>query len=287
MTRVCALLASLCVMAQTLGASRAVQQRTPALATGAPGAPATWTNGNKQGVGTSTTAASRVWFTLGDGVLTEAYYPTVDKANLRVLEFIVSDGAGFFERESADTEHRVEPIARDVLAFRQTNTSRSGRYRIVRESFTDPGHQTVVVHVRFEPTGAPLKLYLYVDPAVDNSGLHDTVDVSGDALVASQGNVMMAVESSTGFGEKTCGFVGTNDGVSDVRAGGRLNRRFDRAVDGNVAATAEIRQAAGGGALDFVVTVGFGSSAEGAVDEARASLAQPAEIGRASCRERV
>src|SRR5207248_7944605 len=141
--------------------------------------------------------------------------------------FVVTDGAGFFERESADTDHRVEPIARDALAFRQTNTSRSGRYRIVRETFTDASHQTVVVHVRFEPTGSPLKLYVYVDPAVDNSGLHDTADVTGDALVAAQGTVMMAVASSTGCGEKPCGFVGVNEGLADLKSGGRLTRHFD------------------------------------------------------------
>ena len=278
MTRLSSLLAASCLTAlvvMTLGASRVTQDRTPAVAPGAPGANATWTNGNKQGVGTSTAAVSKVWFTLGDGVLTEAYYPTVDKANLRALEFLVSDGAGFFERESADTEHRVEAIARDVLAFRQTNTSRSGRYRIVRETFTDPAHQTIVIHARFEPTGAPLKLYVYVDPAVDNSGLHDTADVTGDALVAAQGNVMMAVASSTGFGEKTCGFVGVNDGLADLRSSGRLARRFDRAVDGNVAETAEIKQTTSGAPLDFIVAIGFGSSAEGAVDEARATLAEP------------
>src|SRR5213082_2391096 len=160
-------------------------------APGGPGAKATWTNGNKQGVGTAAAPISKVWFTLGDGVLTEAYYPTVDKANLRLLEFIVTDGAHFFERERVDTDHRVEPIGRDVLAFRQTNTSRSGRYRIVRETFTDPAHQTIVVRVRFEPSGSPLKLYLYADPAIDNSGLHDTADVTGDAIVTAQGNVAM------------------------------------------------------------------------------------------------
>jgi hypothetical protein len=37
-----------------------------AVATGAPGEKATWANGNKQGVGTST-MESRVWFTLGGG----------------------------------------------------------------------------------------------------------------------------------------------------------------------------------------------------------------------------
>jgi glucoamylase len=244
-------------------------------APGAPGARPTWTNGNKQGVGTATAQASKVWFTLGDGVLTEAYYPTVDKANLRTLEFVVTDGSGFFERESVDTDHRVEPIARNVLAFRQTNTSRSGRYTIVRETFTDPSHQTIVVHARFSPNGSPLRLYVYADPAVDNSGFHDNADVTGDAIVAAQGNVMMAVASSTGFGEKSCGFVGVNDGLDDLRSSGRLVRRFDRAMDGNVAEVAEIRQPSPGTPLDFAIAVGFGSSVDGAIAEARATLAQP------------
>jgi hypothetical protein len=97
----------------------------PALAPGAPGARATWTNGNKQGIGTALEPRSKVWFTLGDGVLTEVYYPTVDRANLRLMEFMVTDGAGFFERESVDTDHRVDVLSRDVLSFRQTNSSRS------------------------------------------------------------------------------------------------------------------------------------------------------------------
>ncbi len=249
------------------------QPVAPTLAPGAPGAKSTWTNGNKQGVGTAFATASKVWFTLGDGVLTEAYYPTVDRANLRLLEFVVTDGAGFFERETSDTDHRVEVIARDALAFRQTNTSRSGRYRIVRETFTDPAHQTIVLRVRFEPSGAPLKLYLYVDPAIDNSGRHDNADVTGEALLASQGNIVMAVATSTGFGEKTCGFVDVNDGIADLRARGRIGQRFDRALDGNVAELAEIRQT--GGAIDFVVSVAFGSTAEGAIAEGAATLAQP------------
>ena len=55
--------------------------------------------------------------------------------------------------------------------------------QVVRETFTDPAHQTVVIRARFTPGGSPLRLYVYVDPAVDNSGFHDTADAAGDALV--------------------------------------------------------------------------------------------------------
>ncbi len=50
------------------GAARAAD------APGAPGDVATWTEGDKDGVGTAT--ASRTWLTLDDGELTEVYSPT-------------------------------------------------------------------------------------------------------------------------------------------------------------------------------------------------------------------
>ena len=39
---------------------------------------------------------SRVWFTLGFGIVNEVYYPRIDIPQIRDLGFIVSDGAGFW-----------------------------------------------------------------------------------------------------------------------------------------------------------------------------------------------
>ena len=61
-------------------------------APGAPGTLPTWTPGSKEAVGTATSTDSRVWFTLEGGVLTEVYYPRLDTADVRTLEFAVSDG---------------------------------------------------------------------------------------------------------------------------------------------------------------------------------------------------
>jgi len=47
----------------------------------------TWTAGSKEAVGTATNTQSHVWFTLENGILTEVYYPRLDTANLRTLEF--------------------------------------------------------------------------------------------------------------------------------------------------------------------------------------------------------
>src|SRR5207302_8975613 len=121
------------------------------LAPGAPGQMAHWTSGNKQGVGTSNSLNSHVWFTLGsDGALNEVYYPTVDKANTRLLEFVVTDGKSWVERESEDTTHQIEIPDTEVLSFRQVNTSKSGRYRITKTYITDPERDTLLIQVRFQ-----------------------------------------------------------------------------------------------------------------------------------------
>src|ERR1700684_1162306 len=46
---------------------------------GQPGIEPRWTHGDKDGVGTAFAASSRLWFTLWNGVITEVYYPTVDR----------------------------------------------------------------------------------------------------------------------------------------------------------------------------------------------------------------
>ena len=69
------------------------------VAPGAPGATALWTAGNKDGFGTATTSASKVWYTLGGGELTEVYYPNLGTPAIRDLQFVITDGKSWIERE--------------------------------------------------------------------------------------------------------------------------------------------------------------------------------------------
>src|SRR3954453_16403525 len=69
----------------------AVGQSVPAAAADAPGAPgggSSWTTGAKQGLGTSATADSKVWFTLQQGVLGEVYYPRADTPDVQDLQLV-------------------------------------------------------------------------------------------------------------------------------------------------------------------------------------------------------
>ena len=55
-----------------------------------------WTRSAKDAVGTAAAASSRVWFTMSRGVLNEVYYPTVDRPQIRDLQYLITDGRTFF-----------------------------------------------------------------------------------------------------------------------------------------------------------------------------------------------
>ncbi|HVF88463.1 MAG TPA: glucan 1,4-alpha-glucosidase [Blastocatellia bacterium] len=244
-------------------------QTPDATAPGGPGAKPSWTNGNKQGIGTSNTLSSKVWFTLGGGALNEVYYPTVDKANTRSLEFIVTDGRTFAEVESGAADHRVEVLRADSLAFRQINTARSGRYRIAKTYITDPDRDTVLINVVVQSLkGERLRLFALFDPALNNSGNYDTGYSRDGALVAEDEGIASALLSSSGFTRTTSGFMGTSDGLADLKADFRLDRTYARAAKGNVVQVGELPASA----APFTLALGFGSNGARAVEAARASL---------------
>jgi glucan 1,4-alpha-glucosidase len=247
----------------------AVAQTVQRIAPGAPGERPHWTNGNKQGVGTSNTLRSKIWFTLGNGALNEVYYPTIDKANSRSLEMIVTDGRTFAELESRDTDHKIEIPYADALVFRQANTSKSKRYKITKTYITDPARDTVMINVTLTSLrGERLRLYVLYDPAINNSGLHDTGYSTGGALVAADGGVASALVSSAGFTRISSGYLGTSDGWTDLKDDFKLDNSYARATDGNVVQVAELPAAATG----FTLALGFGAEGEAAINEARASL---------------
>ncbi|HEV2802032.1 MAG TPA: glucan 1,4-alpha-glucosidase [Pyrinomonadaceae bacterium] len=239
------------------------------LAPGAPGAEARWPSAGKNGVGTSNTLESKVWFTLRGGVLTEIYYPTVDVANSQELQFVVVTAGGRVETESDDATHRLEITDARSLSFRQINTARSGAWSIVKTYTTDPARHTVLVEVQFK-SRAPAALYVYYDPSMANSGLHDSAWTQGDALLASDAGKTSALLSSTGFTEMTNGYLGTSDGLMQLRrARGRITNRYMRAADGNVVQMARVQAA-----QTFTLALGFGAGEEEALGNARASLAR-------------
>src|SRR6185295_739290 len=67
-----------------------------------PGALSHFDLARKDCLGTSRTTASKVWFTVANGALSDVYYPTIDNTNVETLQYIVTDGATFTDLQSRD-----------------------------------------------------------------------------------------------------------------------------------------------------------------------------------------
>src|SRR5512147_2397346 len=117
---------------------------------GQPGLEPRWTSSSKDGVGTAYAAASRVWFTVSHGILNELYYPTIDRPQVRDMQFLVADGAGLFHEERRDLVSEILGLEKDVLGYRIVNSDPGGRYRIVKEVIADPHQPCVLVNARLE-----------------------------------------------------------------------------------------------------------------------------------------
>ncbi|WP_028058132.1 hypothetical protein [Candidatus Solirubrobacter pratensis] len=194
-------------------------------APGAPGAVANWTRGDKEGFGTSTTTAGKTWFTLAGGELSEVYAPDLGTPSLRDLQFVVSDGATFTERETGDAVQRTELADPRSLTYRQVDTARSGRWRITETYVTDPDRSTVLVDVTFESlTGRPYRLYALADPALSNTGDDDR----GAGMTAWDAKGASAIAADPPFSRASSSYMGASDGWTDLETDHRTGLKGSR-----------------------------------------------------------
>jgi glucoamylase len=265
-------------------ASSAAATREHVPAPGAPGAEHTWSPGDKDGFGTSRSTASKVWYTLNDGALTEVFYPRVDTPSVRDLQLVVTDGRTFADREDTATVRKVELADRRSLTYRQVNTARSGRYRITKTYATDPARDALLVDVRFESlTGRPYQVYVLHDPALNMTGDDDTGgSAAGGALLARDGAVANAVVAAPALTATSSGYLGASDGWTDLRGDFRLDWRYTAATPGNVVQVGRTALTGRPGAQRLTLALGFGAQPGAALRVAEAALG--AGFGRVQAR---
>ncbi len=249
------------------------------VAPGGPGIEPRWTSSAKSGVGTAMSALSRVWFTISHGILNEIYYPRVDQANTRDFGLLVTDGSSFFSEEKRHTMSEVALLVPGVPAYRITNTSVDGRYRITKTIITDPERDVLLQEVVFDALHGELsdyRLFALLAPHLGNQG-HGNDGWAGDykgvpMLFAQRGPTALALASSAGWAAMSCGYVGATDGWQQIHEHKRLVRCDRRATNGNIALTGEVDLAGCGGR--FVLALAFGTAAAEAGEDARAALMQ-------------
>ncbi len=254
-----------------------------------PGVDAEWPDAGKEGVGTSTTLNSKVWFTLGHGVLTEVYYPFLDVANVQSLQFVVVNP------KTKEVERESDALIRDdglwhvnAPSFRQICIGRGKRWALSKQYVTDPQRHSLLIEVSFTVRSKePLALYVYYDPSLGNSGRHDVgfaqryYDDGGAEygkvafLAYDQGNpkaernylVSSALLVSGGLDEMTTDYAGPGNGLDQLRTHGRIVKSGSVTNAGNIVQIARIQRP-----TQFTLALGFGEKMNLALSNAALSL---------------
>jgi glucoamylase len=252
-------------------------RRNPA--PGGPGLPPRWTRGSKEAVGTAYSSASRVWYTVAAGIMTEVFYPTIDTPQIRDLQFLVTDGKTFFHDERRNTRSSVDCVDDAALGFTITAVADNKLYTIEKTMIGHPHQDCVLMRTRFE--AAPdvlrsLQAYILCAPHLEIGGWHNNAEVldtkGGRILVAFKGQTWMALGATVPFGRCSCGYVGVNDGWTDLHDNLTLDCEYDAAYDGNIAVTAQIDLSR---TAEFTVGLAFGDTRHRAIANLFQSLVTP------------
>ena len=211
---------------------------------------------------------SRVWATLGHGIINEVYWPVAGRPQIRDLGFIVTSRSGW---------HEVKRVARYELSLPQAfiplpHIVHEGEgYRLELEVLVDPLRDALLV--AFRVTGQEVRLYALLAPHLEGSGQHNNARAESDLLAWKPGNALH-LSSSCGFSRTSAGYVGFSDGWQDFHRNGAMQWTYGEALDGNVALMGELASTEG------VLAIAFADTLEGARTLARSSLHQGFDASR-------
>ena len=221
----------------------------------------------------------RIWFTISQGIVSELYYPELDQANIKDLQFLVSDGRNFFSEEKLQTKHEILSIEQGVPAYKLTNTCIDERFRITKTVLTDPHRNVLLQKVQFEPIRgnmADYHLYVLLSPHINNRGYENSGWV-GDykgmkMLFAQRASTSLALACSVPFVCMSCGYAGISDGWQDINFHKKMTAYYPEVKNGNIALTGEVDLNTSGG--NFILTLAFGENPDEAGLQAKAALLQ-------------
>ena len=208
-------------MSGIVATTTAARAATPA--PGAPGAAANWNEPSVDGFADSPGASSKVWYTLGNGELENAFYPETDTPDTFGLQYAVTNGSSFTNLETAGTAHSISLADPTSLTWQQVNTATNGDFKITKTYIADPSRSVILVQTTFDNlSSSPLDLYVDYHPYLNNDGMGNTggTDPASGDLEAVNGSVASALTSSLGFSATSTGYAGTSsDGETMLTSG--------------------------------------------------------------------
>jgi glucoamylase len=239
-------------------------------APGEPGIPPSWCSSAKDMVGCALDS-SRVWFTLGHGIVNEVYYPRIDIPQIRDLGFIVADDKGFWVEVKRLNDYELSLAGPGIPAVKVVHNH--PRFTLTLRITPDPQRDVLLIETNLDGD-AQLHPYVLLAPHLGGTG-HDNHAWADRhrgrrILWAEQGPFALALVASDprqrdGFGPSSAGFVGVSDGWSDFSHNGAMQWQYDHAGPGNAALMGRLPRSA-------VLALGFGSSKESAATLALSAL---------------
>jgi len=232
----------------------------------------TWATARKDIVGTGL-GASRVWFTMAEGIVTEVYYYRIDIPHIRDLGFIVADGRDFWA-ELRRLDNYSVALAHDCTPA-VTVTHHHERFTLRLR--VCPHQDRDVLLVDYELEGqAELRPYVLGSPRLgsdaDNNVGEATCYNGRRVLWAEQGPFGLALLAAApgvpdAFGRISAGCAGASDGWQDFYRNRRMTWEYDRAGPGEIALMGELPRRG-------TLALGFAASKESAATLAAAALVE-------------
>ncbi len=231
-----------------------------------------WSTAQKDCVGTAL-GTSRLWFTVGKGILTEVFYPRIDIPQIRDLGFIIADDKGFWQTLKTLPEYTIELADADIPL--PTLRHRHERFSFTLHVCVDPQRDVLLLDFSLEGDDG-LRPYLGCAARLGGDAERNRAWVGQwegrTMLWAEQGpfGLALACRDPQGFsalGRCSVGEVDADDLWQDFRQHDRMCWTHQEAGPGEVALSAQLPRSG-------TLALGLGTSKETAATLAWSSLAE-------------
>ena len=234
-----------------------------------------WSRADKDVVGT-TLGTGRIWFTIGQGLLNEVFYPRIDIPQIRDLNFVVADGKNYWSdlrQEQAYELEELEPGLPLVVCHHQNQ-----KFNLTLRICPDLCRDVILVDYLYEAKNPSLELFFVLTPRVGNTNLNQrgTTFIRGlsKTIAAEQGPFGLAL-MGTCNGEDVLsrlqvGLLGQSDAWTDLNQNKTLTHENPEAGPGVLTLAGALKN-------EGTLAIGFSSSASAAATLAASALVEPFE----------
>src|SRR5665213_509677 len=211
---------------------------------GSPGVAPTWCSSDKDFV-TTALGASRLWATIGHGIINEVYWPSTGEPQVRDFGFYLVGPSGWIDLKRVRSYQLSTP---GPYLPAVTITHRGQGYELSLEVLPDPRRDVLLV--RYKLKGA-YRLVVILAPHLGSTGHKNTAVIADGLGYATGAGSALCLGADPPLTHLSCGYVGHSDGWQDLQQHGEPTYSFQKASSGTVAITGEGLNSEGTLALGF------------------------------------